>query len=136
MVNNIFKEIWLEWTFTIKVNSLGLRKEQIKYFDALRDFYADKKHLLTEETIKNLEKGSFEVLNAKSEDEEILLEQAPKMKNFLKKHSKLHLKKFEEYMKMTGLEFEWDDTFIGDKPYYINTVFTHIIIILYIIFIF
>jgi hypothetical protein len=34
------------------------------------------------------------------------------MKNFLKKHSKLHLKKFEEYMEMTGLEFEWDDTFI------------------------
>jgi len=48
----------------------------------------------------NLENNPFEVLNAKSEDEEILLEQAPKMKKFLKKHSKLHLAKFEEYMQM------------------------------------
>lgn len=122
IVNNILKEIGLTDTFKIRVNSLGLRKEQLKYFDALREFYEDKKHLLTSETLENLEKGTFEVLNAKSEDEEILLEQAPKMKSFLKKHSKIHLKKFEEYMEMTGLEFEWDDTFIWDKPYYINTV--------------
>jgi histidyl-tRNA synthetase len=112
MVNNIFKQIGLADTFKIRVNSLGLRKEQVKYFDALRDYYSDKKHLLTDETLKNLDEDNFEVLNAKSEDEEILLGQAPKMKKFLKKHSKLHLAKFEEYMEMTGLEFEWDDTFI------------------------
>jgi len=122
MVNNILNEIGLSDTFKIRVNSLWLRKEQVKYFDALRDFYSDKKHLLTDETIDNLENNSFEVLNAKSEDEEILLEQAPKMIKFLKKHSKLHLQKFKEYMEMTNLEFEWDDTFIWDKPYYMNTV--------------
>ena len=122
IVSNILTEIGLWNTFKIRVNSLGLRKEQVKYFDSLRDYYSDKKHLLTEETIQNLEESNFEVLNAKSEDEEILLGKAPKMKAFLKKHSKLHLKKFEEYMEMTGLDFEWDDTYIWDKPYYINTV--------------
>ncbi|MDQ7008854.1 MAG: ATP phosphoribosyltransferase regulatory subunit [Candidatus Gracilibacteria bacterium] len=122
IVNNILNSIGLKDTFTIRVNSLGLEKEQVKYFDALRDFYEDKKHLLTEKTIKNLEENNFEVLNAESEDEEILLEQAPKMKRFLKKHSKLHLAKFEEYMEMIGLKYEWDDTFIGDKAYCTNTV--------------
>ena len=122
MVNNVLNEIGLADTFKIRVNSLWLRKEQVKYFDALRDFYADKKHLLTDETIINLEKWSFEVLKAKSEDEEILLQQAPKMIKFLKKHSKNHLAKFKEYMEMTNLDFEWDDTYIGEKPYYINTV--------------
>ena len=122
LVNNILNQIGLEGTFTIKVNTLWFEKEQIKFFDALRDFYSDKKHLLTQETLDNLEKNSFEVLNPKSEDEEILLQQAPKMKKFLKKHWKLHLKKFEEYMEMVGLEYEWDDNFIWDKPYYTNTV--------------
>jgi hypothetical protein len=72
--------------------------------------------------LNNLENNSFEVLNSKSEDEEILLGQAPKMSKFLKKHSKIHLQKFKDYMEMTNLEFEWDDLYIGDKPYYMNTV--------------
>ena len=122
MVNNILNEIGLSGTFKIRVNSLWLRKEQVKYFDALREFYADKKHLLTDVTIENLENNNFEILNAKSEDEEILLGQAPKMTKFLKKHSKIHLEKFKDYMEMTNLEFEWDDNYVGDKPYYMNTV--------------
>jgi len=122
IVNNILNNIGLKDTFKIRVNSLWLPKEKIKYFDALRDYYSDKKHLLTDETINNLENNNFEVLNPKSDDEEILLGQAPKMKKFLKKHSKLHLKKFEEYMEMVWLDFEWDDTFIWDKSYYTNTV--------------
>jgi len=44
------------------------------------------------------------------------------MTKFLKKHSKIHLAKFKEYMEMTNLEFEWDDNYVGDKPYYMNTV--------------
>jgi hypothetical protein len=54
MVNNIFNEIGLANTFTIRVNSLGLKKEQLKYFDALREFYSNKNHFLTPETIKNI----------------------------------------------------------------------------------
>ncbi len=122
IINNILNQIGLKDTFKIRVNSLWLPKEKIKYFDALRDYYLDKKHLLTEETLKNLEENNFEVLNAKSEDEEILLGQAPKMKKFLKKHSKLHLAKFEEYMEMVGLEYEWDDNYVWTKSYYTNTV--------------
>ncbi len=122
IVNNILNKIGLADSFKIRVNSLGLAKEQVKYFDALRDYYSDKKHLLTEETLENLENNNLEVLNAKSEDEEILLWQAPKMKNFLKKHSKLHLKKFEEYMEMVWLKYEWDDNYIWTKSYYTNTV--------------
>ena len=122
IVNKILNEIGLADTFTIRVNSLWLPKEQVKYFDALRDYYSDKKHLLTEETIKNLENDNFKVLDAKTEDEEILLGQAPKMKKFLKKHSKLHLAKFEEYMEMVGLDYEWDDNYFGTKSYYTNTV--------------
>jgi len=122
IINNILNEIGLKDTFSIRVNSLWLKKEQVKYFEALRDYYSDKKHLLTEETLKNLEEDNLEVLNAKSEDEEILLGQAPKMKKFLKKHSKLHLAKFEEYMKMVGLDYEWDDNYFGTKSYYTNTV--------------
>lgn len=122
IVNNILNQIWLANSFEIRVNSLWLPKEQAKFFEALQDYYSDKKHLLTDETLENLEKNSFEVLKPKSEDEEILLAQAPKMKKFLKKHSKLHLKKFEEYMEMVGLDYTWDDNFIWDKPYYTNTV--------------
>jgi len=62
------------------------------------------------------------LLNAQTEDEEILLGQAPIMRKFLKKHSKLHLEKFEEFMEMVGIEYEYDNTFLLDRPYYTNTV--------------
>jgi histidyl-tRNA synthetase len=77
-----------------------MKKEQVKYEIALKDFYADKEHILTKQSLLDLENNPWELLTPKSEDERVLLEKAPKMRKFLKKHSKLHLEKFEEFMEM------------------------------------
>ena len=122
LLDRIFKMIWIEWKYKIRVNSVWLKKEQLKYSEALVDFYADKKHLLSEVSLKNLEENPMLLLNAQNEDEEILLGQAPIMRKFLKKHSKLHLEKFEEFMEMVWVEYEYDNTFLGWRPYYTNTV--------------
>ncbi|MCD5380671.1 ATP phosphoribosyltransferase regulatory subunit [Candidatus Gracilibacteria bacterium] len=122
LLDRVFKAIGIEGKYSIRVNSVGLKKEQGKYCEALVDFYADKKHLLSEVSLKNLEENPMLLLNPQNEDEEILLGQAPIMRKFLKKHSKLHLEKFEEFMEMVGLEYEYDNTFLGSRPYYTNTV--------------
>ena len=122
LLDRVFKSIWIEGKYTVRVNSMWLKKEQGKYCEALADFYSDKKHLLSEVSLKNLEENPMLLLNAQTEDEEILLGQAPIMRKFLKKHSKLHLEKFEEFMEMVGIEYEYDNTFLLDRPYYTNTV--------------
>ncbi len=122
LLDRVFKAIWIEGKYSIRVNSVWLKKEQGKYCEALVDFYADKKHLLSEVSLKNLEENPMLLLNAQNEDEEILLGQAPIMRKFLKKHSKLHLEKFEEFMEMVWLEYEYDNTFLWSRPYYTNTV--------------
>lgn len=122
LLDRVFKAIWIEWKYSIRVNSVGLKKEQAKYCEALVDFYSDKKHLLSETSLKNLEENPMLLLNPENEDEEILLGQAPVMRKFLKKHSKLHLEKFEEFMEMVWLEYEYDNTFLWSRPYYTNTV--------------
>jgi len=122
LLDRVFKSIWIEGKYTVRVNSMWLKKEQWKYCEALTDFYADKKHLLSEVSLKNLEENPMLLLNAQNEDEEILLGQAPVMRKFLKKHSKLHLEKFEEFMEMVGIEYEYDHTFLLDRPYYTNTI--------------
>ncbi len=122
LLDRVFKAIKLDGKYLVRVNSLGLKKEQVKYSEALSDFYSDKKHLLSEQSLQDLEEDPMLLLNPKNEDEEILLEQAPIMRKFLKKHSKLHLERFEEFMEMVGIEYEYDNTFLLDKPYYTNTI--------------
>lgn len=121
IINTVLKMIWLDGKYTIKVNSAWLPKEQEKYREAFQDFYSDKHHLLSEESIQDLESNPLELWNPKTEDEATLLQQAPKMRKFLKKHSKAHLAKFEEFMEMLGVDYEYSHFLKWNKPYYMNT---------------
>lgn len=118
LIDKFLQSIELGWKYKIKAHSVGVKKEQVKYCEALKDFYEDKKHLLSEESLENLEHNPMKLLHANTEDEEILLEQAPKMRKFLKKHSKAHLEKFEEYMELVWINYEYDETLLFENTYY------------------
>jgi histidyl-tRNA synthetase len=80
------------------VNSNGIEKEKAKYKEELVNFYSDKKHLLTDESLELLESNPMKILSSSDEDERILSEKAPNIMKFLKKDSKAHYTKFKEYL--------------------------------------
>lgn len=121
---SVLNKIWLKNTFKIRINSLWVEKEKLKYIEELNNFYSDKKHLLTQEWLKNLEENPMLLLISDDEDEKILSQNAPKFIKFLKKDSKAHYLKFKEYLNLLGVDFEEDHKLVSDKSYATNTIWS------------
>lgn len=122
---SVFNKIGLEWTFKIRVNSVWIEKEKIKYNEELISFYENKKHLLSDSSLELLEKNPMMLLASKDEDEKILASQAPAMvPKFLKKDSKAHWTKFIEYLDILKIPYEIDHTLLFDKEHSTNTVWS------------
>jgi histidyl-tRNA synthetase len=124
MTYSALNKIGLEKTYKIRVNSLWIEKEKIKYTEELINFYSDKKHLLTEKWLEQLETNPILLLLSKNEDEVILAQNAPKFTKFLKKDSKVHYWKFIEYLELLNIPYIEDHTLVSDKSYNTNTIWS------------
>lgn len=116
-------KIGLEDTFKIRVNSIWVEKEKVKYREELISFYENKKHLLSEKSLALLEKDPMLLLLSTDEDEQILAQSAPKFApKFLKKDSKAHYTKFKEYLDLLEIPYEEDHTLVGRFSYNTHTI--------------
>ncbi len=119
----VLKKIWLDWKFEIKVNSIWVEKEKIKYREELVTFYDNKRHLLTQESQDLIDIDPMMILNSQEEDEKILNESVPPMSpKFLKKDSKAHYIKFKEYLDLLEIPYVEDKTLVWDSLVQTNTV--------------
>jgi len=118
----ILNKIWLKDDFKIKINSIWTLKDREKYIYALKDFYENKKNLLSEDWLRKLELNPLRLLDTKVEDEIILAWEAPKIKNFLKKDSKNHYEKVKEYLDLLWVPYEEDHKLVRWLDYYCHTV--------------
>ncbi len=118
------KKMGLADDIVIRVNSYGNEKEMTKFREYLEDFYANKKHNLTPETLEKMEKNILSVFTTKNEDEKILLESTTPIKKFLKKDSKAHYESVIEYLTILGVPFIEDHTLFFNEDYYTNTVWS------------
>lgn len=115
-------KIWLENKFKVKINSLWNLKDRQKYIDELVWFYDNKKHLLSEKSVKLLDTSPLKLLWSKEPDEIILANEAPKMSKFLKKDSLEHYKKVKEYLEILKVPYEEDHKVVMNIDYYNHTV--------------
>lgn len=122
IVYTVLNKIWLENSFKIKINTAWTEKEKLKYIEELQNFYANKKHLLSDESIKLLEIDPIKLLTTDDEDEIILAKQAPNILKYLKKDSKIHYTKFKEYLDLLRVEYIEDHTISSGKDYSTNSI--------------
>lgn len=118
----VLNKIWLEWEFNIYINSNWIEKEKIKYIEEINNFYEDKKHLLSEKSLKLLDENPILLLNREEEDEKILASKAPNIIKFLKKDSKKHYNKLKEYLDIFWVIYKENHTLIAEKDYSTNSV--------------
>lgn len=115
-------QMWLQWKFRVKINTLWNKKELEKYIEELKNFYENKKHLLSPEWLESLINNPLELLDSENEDEKILASQAPKISKFLKKDSKETYTRFKEYLNMLGVQYEEDHCLIHKLKYFTDVI--------------
>jgi len=88
----------------------------------LKNFYENKKHLLSEESLRNLQENPLLLLASSLEDEKILARLAPSPIKFLKKESKEYYSKMKKYLDILKIPYREDHTLVHLLQYYNNSV--------------
>lgn len=123
VVYTSLNKIWLKDKFFIRINSIWIEKEKVKYREELLSFYENKKHILSQESIDLLEVDPMLVLSSKNEDEIILNSSAPSLSaKFLKKDSKEHYSKFKSYLDILKVPYKEDHSLVWENNFQTNSI--------------
>lgn len=121
MTYTTLNKIWLENTFSITLNTVLNKKESDTYIQDLKDFYENKRHLLSEKWLKYLDTNPLKLLSLDSENEKILAMESPKIIKYQKKDSKEYFAKLLWYLDMLKISYEVDNLLVPDFAYCSNS---------------
>ncbi len=122
--HRILKDLQIRKECELVISTIGSPEDRKQFFEALANFYAGKERSLTPETLEKLsQKKYLELLQPRSEDEEILIGMAPKITDFLSKESKNFFDEVLGYLNSFDIEYKIDYSLVRPIDYYSNTVF-------------
>ena len=124
LAHRILKDLQLRDKCELKINTIGSPEDRDVFFEAIANFYTGKERSLTPESQENLKNKKYlELLDPRSEDEEILLEMAPKIADYLSPESKLFFDTVLEFLNTFDIEYKLDPALVRPLDYYSNTIF-------------
>ncbi|OGT42450.1 MAG: histidine--tRNA ligase [Gammaproteobacteria bacterium RIFCSPHIGHO2_12_FULL_37_34] len=119
----ILEKLGIKQLTTLQINSLGTalsrtlyRKELIKYFNS-------NKNNLDEDSAHRLHKNPMRILDSKNPEMKKIIENAPKLLDYIDQDSRNHFEKLQEYLTHAGMAFEINPCLVRGLDYYTKTVF-------------
>ena len=122
MPYTILKRLGLK-NLKIKINSLGTPESREMYKNQLRNFLADKKNKLSEDSRIRFEKNILRIFDSKAENDKEILENAPLLINYLDEESKNDFDEVKSTLSKIGIPFEVDPKLVRGLDYYTKTTF-------------
>jgi len=119
----ILRELGIEKSVTLKINSVGDGDSRAAYRDALRDYLRPQLQALSETSRQRFETNPLRILDSKSPNDRDIIRDAPKIQECLNEASARH---YESVLKMlTGMNIPYvqDDLLVRGLDYYTHTIF-------------
>ncbi|MBJ8418741.1 histidine--tRNA ligase [Acinetobacter courvalinii] len=107
----------------LELNTLGETDERAEYRAALVEFLNQHKDALDEDSQRRLSTNPLRILDSKIESTQKILENAPKLHDFLKEESINHFQQLQQYLTDAGIEFVINQKLVRGLDYYNKTVF-------------
>ncbi|MCU4338229.1 histidine--tRNA ligase [Acinetobacter dispersus] len=107
----------------LELNTLGETDERAEYRAALVEFLNQHKDALDEDSQRRLTTNPLRILDSKIESTQKILENAPKLHDFLKEDSINHFQQLQQYLSDAGIEFVINQKLVRGLDYYNKTVF-------------
>ncbi|MER8076283.1 histidine--tRNA ligase [Acinetobacter pittii] len=107
----------------LELNTLGETDERTEYRNALVVFLNEHKDALDEDSQRRLTTNPLRILDSKIESTQKILENAPKLHDFLKEESLDHFKQLQDYLTAAGIQFVINQKLVRGLDYYNKTVF-------------
>ncbi|ELA08661.1 histidyl-tRNA ligase [Moraxella macacae 0408225] len=107
----------------LELNTLGEADERQAFRTALIAYLTAHKDELDEDSQRRLTTNPLRVLDSKDSKTQKILQNAPKLMDFLGKGSLEHFDKVKQYLTAVGIEFVINDKLVRGLDYYNKTVF-------------
>ena len=109
--------------FRLRINSLGDESSRPAYKAALQDYLRPHYEKLSETSRSRLEANPLRILDTKDPGEKALLENAPRISEFLGDESKRHFDDVRQMLDDLGIAFVEDPFLVRGLDYYTRTAF-------------
>lgn len=107
----------------LEINSLGQSNERLAHRQALIDYFNQHHDQLDEDSKRRLNLNPLRILDTKNPEMQTLVEQAPKLIDFLGPESLQHFEELQKLLKANNLPFKINPRLVRGLDYYNLTVF-------------
>ncbi|GHB56721.1 histidine--tRNA ligase [Psychrosphaera saromensis] len=108
---------------TLEINSLGSNESRTDYSAALVEYLSQHEDKLDEDSKRRLTTNPLRILDSKNPDVQSLLENAPKLSDYLDDESVEHFKQLRLRLDAAGIEYVVNERLVRGLDYYNRTVF-------------
>jgi histidyl-tRNA synthetase len=122
MLMDFYRELKLQ-DLTVLINSIGDQTSRHAYKAALVEYLMPLKDQLSKDSQQRLEKNPLRILDSKDLSDRRLLENAPKMKDFLNESSQDHFHRVISGLEGLKIPYVISDQLVRGLDYYNHTVF-------------
>ncbi|WLF83170.1 histidine--tRNA ligase [Moraxella sp. ZY210820] len=123
MTARLWKRMGVADKVQLELNTLGEIHERKAYRDALVNYLTEFKADLDEDSQRRLTTNPLRILDSKIEKTQQILQNAPKLHDFLQEESLNHFNQLQEYLRQAGVEFIINQKLVRGLDYYNKTVF-------------
>ncbi len=122
MGERIWRRLGLD-NIRLELNSLGNADERAAYREALVTYMGQHRDALDEDAARRLERNPLRILDSKDPAVQDLLEEAPKLGDFLGDESRAFFDGLQEYLARLGIAYTINSRLVRGLDYYCHAVF-------------
>jgi histidyl-tRNA synthetase len=108
---------------SLQLNSLGSIAARHRYREELVNYFLLHKNQLDEDSQRRLTSNPLRILDSKNPAMQALIENAPRLLDYLDPESEQHFAKLQDYLTHAGLSFTINPRLVRGLDYYTKTVF-------------
>jgi len=123
MVRDLFRELGITQHVRLEINSLGTPDERRQHRSKLVEWFTQHRDCLDDESLIRLEQNPLRILDSKNPDMQEMIEQAPRLLDFLQVDSRHHFTTLCELLDKAGIEYRINPRLVRGLDYYTRTVF-------------
>lgn len=109
----------------VMINTLGDQQSRDNYRVALKEYFAKHIDNMCDDCKRRLEINPLRILDCKVPEDQELIKNAPKMKDYLSVEAKIYFDKVINILESVGVKVEQDDTLVRGLDYYTGIVFEY-----------
>ncbi len=119
----LLKELGLSEQVKLEINTLGVSEERQAHRQQLVAYFEQHKEQLDEDSLRRLHSNPLRILDTKNPAMQELVEQAPRLSDFMGEESLAHFKGVCDFLTSVGIDYDINHRLVRGLDYYSKTVF-------------